>query len=119
MHQISPAAISLVAGGSNIWAPNKNTILKDFKETYIFEYTALPMNTQFVGRGVKESSYVALGQRGESNQAILDIAIGKILPGALQNNHHEINDDSDDDVDADKKSKQLQGEKKTKYLGKN
>ena len=56
-----PTAISLVAGGSNIWAPNTNIILNDFKERYIFEYAALPINTQFVEIGVKESGYVALG----------------------------------------------------------
>ena len=63
-----------------------------------------------------ESGYVALGRRGESNQTILAVARGKILPEVLQNSRHEINDDRDDDDNADKKIKQLQGKKKTKYL---
>ena len=61
MHKRSPRC-DLATGGSNIWAHNANTILKYFKESYIFEYAALPSNTQFMERGVKESGYVALGK---------------------------------------------------------
>ena len=61
MHKRSPRC-DLVAGGSNIWAHNANTILKHFKESYIFKYAALPINTQFMERGVKESGYVVLSK---------------------------------------------------------
>jgi len=72
----------------------------------------LLISNQFVERGLKASGYVALGLRGESNQTIVAIARGKILPEVLQNGRHEINNDSDDDDDANKKVNHLQGKRR-------
>ena len=81
----------------------------------MFEYATLPIKTQLVERGVKESGCIALRRRGELNQIIVAVARRKILSEELQNGRHEINDDSNDDDNANKKVNQLQGKKKTEY----
>ena len=113
-------ALSLIANGGNIWAASANQVLKDFRMQYLIEFASFPTNTQFVERGVKESGYVSLGRRGETNRSILAIARGKILPEALQTGRDHINsipvDDSDSDSDSNDKMKQLQGKRKIEFL---
>ena len=110
--QRNQAALALIMNGGDMWADHVCATLNDFKTIYLHEFVAPPVNTQFVERGVKESDYVALGRRGESNRTILAITRGKILPEELQKGRDNINDESIDDS----KKKQLQGKKKTEYL---
>ena len=71
------AAIRLIAIGEDMWAINDNPLLVALREDYLHQYAAVPTNTQFVERGVKESGYVTLGRRCKSNRTILAIARGK------------------------------------------
>ena len=50
----------------------------------------MPSNTQFTERGVKESGYVSLGQRNETNRSILAIACGKTLKETIKKGQEEI-----------------------------
>ena len=84
------AAIVIVADGGDIWAPDPSKILKKFLTLYLHQYLSFPTNTQFVERGVKESGYVSLGQRGESQQSVFAISRAKLLPEALRKGREEI-----------------------------
>ena len=74
--------IYLICSGSNIWY-SSHGILVAYKNDYLHQYSALPTNTQFTERRVKESRFVSLGRRCEQNCSILAIARGRILPEAL------------------------------------
>eukprot|EP00957_Ditylum_brightwellii_P193183 14709457-Ditylum_brightwellii.AAC.1 len=56
----------------------------EMRQCYLLEYLSLPINTQFVERGIKESGYVSLGRRQEINRYILAAARGKVPHEALQ-----------------------------------
>ena len=58
-------AISLIASGANIWQQDKDKTLLSFRNCYLQKIAAIPTNTQFTERGVKESDYVSLGRRCE------------------------------------------------------
>lgn len=111
------AAIALIAGGANIWnsslwnQSNKKPLLK-FCNLYLHQYSALPTNTQFVERGVKESGYVSLGRRGERQRSILAISRAKLIPDAIATGKEELNRNRSEED----KQKQLQGKQKTKIL---
>ena len=111
------AAIILISNGSNIWFPSGSPTakknLKDFRKAYLHEFSALPTNTQFVERGVKESGYVSLGRRGESQRSVLAISQAKLLPEAMKLGRDEIQTNT---LNSYRKRKQLQGKKKTKIL---
>ena len=100
-------AIGLIANGQDIWQ-STNATLRKFKTDYLHIYSALPTNTQFTERGVKESGLVSLGRRQESNRSILAMARGRIIPDALQKGREDLEDDEN--------TKQLQGKRKTKVL---
>ena len=57
-------AIRLLSLGNDMWGDNPPETLVKFRTLYLHQYAALPMNTQFVERGVKESGFVLLGLRG-------------------------------------------------------
>jgi len=75
-------AIRLISSGSNICS-SSHGILVAYKNEHIHQYSALPTNTQFTERGVKEYGFVSLGRRCEHNRSILAIARGRILPEEL------------------------------------
>ena len=100
-------AIRMIADGHNMWAPNACDTLKEFRLLYLHRYAALPTNTQFTERGVKESGYVSLGRRGETNRSVLAISRAKMIPDALKKGRKEIELEN---------LKQLQGKTKTKVL---
>ena len=83
------AAISLVADGRDMWNGSVPALV-EFRKIYLLRYAALPTNTQFGERGVKESGYVTLGRRNESNRSILAISRGTLLPEALAVGRSEI-----------------------------
>ena len=99
-------AIELIAQGKDIWM-ERNPTLYSFRLLYLIRYSALPTNTQFTERGVKESGYVSLGCRGETNRSVLAIARSKVLPDALKRGREEISVE---------KKRQLQGKIKTNIL---
>lgn len=102
------APLHLISNGVDIWQQNShNEVIQAFKSLYKYQYAALPTNTQFGKRGVKESGYVSLGRRNEMQRTILAIARGKCLPDALAKGRAEIQSLN---------VKQLQGKKKTKVL---
>ena len=82
-------SIQLIANGIDLWV-SMNKSLLEFKKVYLLQYSALPTNTQFTERGVKESGYVTLGRRGEANRSILAIAQGTLLPEAMCAGRAEI-----------------------------
>ena len=83
-------AIALIADGCDIWNNSATPVLTSFCDLYLTRYLALPTNTQFTKRGVKELGYLSLGQMGETNWSILAIARGKILPEALTIGRKEV-----------------------------
>ena len=93
-----------------MWENNPNPLLVALRDEYLHQYAALPTNTQFVERGVKESGYVTLGRRCESNRTILAIARGKDLPEALANGHQELHNENGEE---EKRRYQLKGKRKT------
>ena len=101
-----------------IWADNQPHIcLKEFKKIFLHNYSALPTNTQFTERGVKESAFISLCKRNEKSRAIYAMARGKAIPeGLLQGKIQLDQAASSDDDDEDKKKKQLAGKRKTKVL---
>ena len=84
------------------------------KEIYLTKYSALPTNTQFAERGMKESGYVTLGRRSEKNRSILAVARAKLRPDALVKGRQlaEVEIKSKDD----EVQNQLQGKRKTRVL---
>ena len=74
----------------------------------------MPTNTQFVERGVKESGFVTLGRRNETNRSILAISRATIIPEGLLKGRQEINHENIENND--EKEHQLKGKKKTFYL---
>ena len=97
-------AIALIAEGGAIWNEDACDVLLSFRNIYLMEYSALPTNTQFTERGVKESGVVSLGRRGETNRSIFSISRGKLVPDALKKGREETD------------AKQLQGKMRTKVL---
>ena len=72
--------IQLIALGGDIWNANACTHLVAFANIYRYNYSALPTNSQFTERGMKESGYVTLGRCAEKNRSALAIARAKIIP---------------------------------------
>ena len=81
--QENQVAIRLLSQGGNIWTNSTLPPLLQFKHLYQTRYAALPINSQFTKRGVKESSYVTLGRRSEKNRSILSTARAKLVPDAM------------------------------------
>ena len=104
-------ALQMIANGEDMWEDTCDETLKVFRNNFIFKFSALPTNTQFTKRGVKESGFVSLGRRGEVNRSILAIARGRYLPDALKIGRAEVQ--PKENVE---KKKQLQGEKRTSVL---
>lgn len=77
----------MISRGIDIWASHTDPI---YRNIYLLKYAVPPTNTQFTEKGVKESGFVSLGRRGETNRSVLVIARGKILPEALHVGHAEI-----------------------------
>ena len=73
-------------------------------------------NTQFTERRVKESGYVSLGQRNETNRSVLAIARGKTLKKALKRGREEIQPLIHAGEPIQKKAKQIQGKMKCKVM---
>jgi len=74
----------LIANGIDIWGKDiSDEFIKEFRRVYCVQFSALPTNTQFGERGVKESSYVSLSCRNKVNRSILAISRSKMLPEAL------------------------------------
>ena len=102
-------ALSLVADGIDMWNVSIPALV-ELQTTYIHRYAALPTNTQFGERGVKESGYVSLGRRNESSRSIPAISRGTLLPEALAAGRLEIESPNEN------KKRQLQGKQKAKVL---
>ena len=118
--QNNAAAVQLVSIGVSLWECTTIKPLQDFRTLFLYQYSSLPTNTQFVERGVKESGYVTLGRRAETNRTILAIARGKVLPEALKLGHAELDNlPSEEDEEVElviKKKRQLKGKRKSKHL---
>ena len=80
--------ISVISHGVDIWASNTDPI---YHNIYLLNDAALPTNTQFTERGVKDSDFVSLGRQGETNRSILTIARVKYIPEALHVDRSKIN----------------------------
>ena len=89
--------IMLISEGTIIWITRIASELKYFRTRYPTEFSALPTNIQFVERSVKESGYVSLGRRNETNRTVLAIARGKILPESLKRGRDKIQSNEQDD----------------------
>jgi len=104
-------AIRLISSGSNICS-SSHGILVAYKNEHIHQYSALPTNTQFTERGVKEYGFVSLGRRCEHNRSILAIARGRILPEALLKGQDIL----ESKKEAGAVTPQLQGKNRTKVI---
>ena len=102
--------IDQISGGWDIWRSAASLPLKSFCLLYLHKYAALPTNTQFIERGAKESGYVFLGRRGETNRIVFKITRGKTIPDVLKKGRKEIQL-ADLNPNLNKKAKQLQGKK--------
>ena len=76
-------AIQLISQGYDIWEDAAPTPLVAFRNLYQARYAALPTNSQFTERGVKESSYITLGRCSKKHQSILSTARAKLIPDAM------------------------------------
>ena len=76
-------AIRMLADGGNIWDSSSHPPLQEFCNLYKTSYAALPTNSQFTERGVKESGYVSLGRRNEKNRTVLATARACLVPEAM------------------------------------
>ena len=85
-------AIRLIADGRDIWdnTSTKTTPLSLFADCYRLNYAALPTNSQFTERGVKESGYVTLGRRSEKNRTVLSTARALLIPNAMSAGNDRI-----------------------------
>ena len=101
--------ISLLANGHDIWNVSATNSLSEFKKLYLYNYAALPTNSQFTERGVKESGYVSLGRRSEKNRSALAIARARIIPDAMAVGKELVKSD-------DGKNRLVQGKARTKVL---
>ena len=81
-HHVALTMIAL--NGADIWDASQHQALIRFRNSFLHEFAALPTNTQFVERGVKESGFVSLGSRGETNRSILAIARSCLVSNSLQ-----------------------------------
>ena len=61
----------------------KNPILRLFTNIYRYCYSALPTNSQFTERGVKESRYISLGRHSKKNLLALTVTRAHIIPDAM------------------------------------
>ena len=83
--------IQPITNGANIWTETTTTTtLNDFKDIYLNQYSALPTNTKFTKRRVKEYGYVTLGRRCEGNRSIPAIDRRKILPEAMSTSRDKL-----------------------------
>ena len=101
--------IALLANGHDIWNVSATNSLSEFKKLYLYNYAALPTNSQFTERGVKESGYVSLGRRSEKNRSALAIARARIIPDAMAVGKELVKSD-------DGKNRLVQGKARTKVL---
>ena len=101
--------IQIIALGGDIWHGNACTHLVAFSNVYRYNYSALPTNSQFTERGVKESGYVTLGRRLEKNRSALAIARAKIIPDAMVAGKKVVDR-------GDGKKRLVQGKLRTKML---
>ena len=107
------AALALISAGQDMWdSLRTNRYLQELKENYLLNFSSLPVNTQFVERGVKSSNYVTIGRRKEASRSIWIMARGKALPEGLQKAREEIRDKNDEGRD---QTIQVQGKKKRLY----
>ena len=106
-------AINLIAEGGDIWSDDACEVLSAFRTVYLKEYSALPTNTQFTERGVKESGTTSLGRRGETNRSIFAMSRGKLIPEALKKGRAEIQPEVPTE---NEKAKQVQAKYRTKLL---
>eukprot|EP00957_Ditylum_brightwellii_P013230 998366-Ditylum_brightwellii.AAC.1 len=107
-------AVILIAHGVDIW-PSIFPVMTKMRQCYLLVYSSLPVNIQFVERGIKENSYVSLGGRQETNRSTLAVARGKVLPEALQHGIDVFNKETSVE-DIERKMCQLSGKRKTTAL---
>ena len=108
---------SLLSSGCIFWAEAAISVrLQQLRDIYLYQYSAMPSNTQFTERGVKESGYVSLGWRNETNWSVLDIARGRTLKEALKRGQEEIQPLLHAGAPILKKEKKLQGNIKCKVM---
>ena len=101
--------IRLIADGCDIWSAGSQPCLLSFAHLYRTHYSALPTNTQFTERGVKESGYVSLGRRSEKNRTVLATARALVVPDAMSEGREEIKKD-------DGKKRIVQGKLRARVL---
>lgn len=107
--------LRLIASGQSLWGQCNDATLVSLRKKFLKRFAAVPTNTQFTERGVKECGYVSLGRRSEKKRSILAMSRGKLLPDALQKGHDEINYNVLHD-NQERKAKQLCGKKRTRYI---
>ena len=80
-----------------------------FFQLYVDQLSALPTNSQFTERGVKESGYVSLGRRSEKYCSTLAIARAKIIPDVMASGNAIVNQDNE-------KRRLVQGKLRTRVI---
>ena len=103
--------IKMVKAHGDMWSPHhKTSALGRFKHIFLERLAALPSNSQFCERGVKESSQVSLGKRSEGTRSIVALARGSTIEEA-SNKHREMNKNT-----CDEKKKQMQNKEKANQI---
>ena len=87
---LNTVQIRLIADGCDIWSAYSLPCLVSFSQMYQTHYAALPANSQFTERGVKESGYVSLGRRSEKNRSVLATAHALVVPDAMSEGREKI-----------------------------
>ena len=76
--------------------------------------SALPSNTQFTERGVKESGYVSLGKRTESTRSLFSTARSTMVKEANIKGKEKMR--AEKNTDEKQEIEQLQEKRKTKAI---
>ena len=59
-------AITKISNGDSIWSDEPHRILREFRDNYIHNYSALPSNTQNAESTIKDANYCTIMGRSKS-----------------------------------------------------
>ena len=91
------APINYVANGCDIWSQNsKRTLSSAFQQLYHIKYSAFPTNSHLAERGVKESGFVTLKKRNQTNRSLFSTARSRLIPDAMKSGEEMLGEKHQD-----------------------
>lgn len=98
--------VRMIAHGSDIWSTNVTSYMASYRDLFLENFSSFPTNNHNVERGVRESGFVTLGNRSESNRSIYVVARGGVIPEGLELGKETVNNHE----------KKIQGKKRHCFL---